>query len=73
MSVKKKCIERLWVSGHDDEHIVRFVSISKALQGNFFLQMHTIRRQVRSEIARMERKGLRRLVNSRTPAQSFSS
>jgi hypothetical protein len=58
MSAIKKCVEKLWITGHSEEYIVKYVSITKALQGNFCLQTPTIRRHVRSEIARLERKGL---------------
>jgi hypothetical protein len=64
MSAIKKTIERLWMSGHSEDDIVKYVSITKALQGNFCLQTPTIRRHVRSEIARLERKGLRPITNS---------
>ena len=59
MSVIKKCIEQLWMSGHSEDYIVKYVSITKALQGNFCLQTPTIRRHVNSEIARLKRKGVR--------------
>jgi hypothetical protein len=59
MSAIKKSIERLWLSGHTEDHIVKYVSVLKALKGNFCMQSATIRRHVRSEIARLERKGLR--------------
>ena len=52
------------MSGHSEEDIVKYVSITKALQGNFCLQTPTIRRHVRSEIARLERRGLRPITSS---------
>jgi hypothetical protein len=64
MSVIKKVIKQLWMRDYSEDDIVKYVSITKALQGNFCLQTPTIRRHVRSEIARMERKGLRPTANS---------
>jgi hypothetical protein len=57
MSAIKKCIERLWKSGHSENDIVNVVATMKALRGNFCMQIPTIRKHVRSEIARLERKG----------------
>src|SRR5262245_56596145 len=65
MSAVKKSIEQLWMSGHSEDYIVKYVSIMKALRGNFCMQAPTIRRHVRNEIARMKRKGLRPATNSR--------
>lgn len=59
MSVMKKTVEQLWLSGHSEDFIVKYVSIVTALKGNFCLQTSTIQRHVRSEIARLKRKGLR--------------
>jgi hypothetical protein len=64
MSAIKKCIEQLWMSGQSEECIVKYIWVVKALKGNFCLQTQTIRRHVRSEIARLERKGLSPATNS---------
>jgi len=59
MSAMKKLVRQLWMNHHSEDDIVSYVSITKALQGNFCLQTPTIRRHVQSEIARLERKGER--------------
>ena len=60
MSVMKKTVEQLWMNGRSEDYIVNIVSIAKALNGKLCSQTARLtRRHVRSEIARLKRKGLR--------------